>query len=90
MLHAVWYEDRAVQLLKFSMSQEIKKWPFAALNIENSKNIILTYFQKLMWFSLFATKLRENFVPKWNALDLSLRDRLYTCIEFAFYLHYVV
>ena len=56
MLHAVWYEDRAIQLLKFSMSQEVKKGPFAALTFESSKNFILTYFQKLMWFYLLATK----------------------------------
>ena len=56
LLHAVWYEDRAIQLLKFSMSQEVKKGPFAALTIESSKNFILTYFQKPMWFYLLATK----------------------------------
>ena len=77
MLHAVWYEDRAVQLLKFSLSQEIKKRPFAALNIENSKNIILTYFQKLMWFSLLATKLRENFVPSLSLAYMKKTSYLY-------------
>ena len=56
LLHAVWYEDRAIQLLKFSMSQEVKKGPFAALTFESSKNFILTYFQKLMWFYLLVTK----------------------------------
>ena len=25
LLHAVWYEDQAIQLPKFSMSQEVKK-----------------------------------------------------------------
>ena len=37
------------------MSQAVKKGPFAALTIESSKNFILTYFQKLMWFYLPAT-----------------------------------
>ena len=56
LLHAVWYEDRAIQLLKFSMSQEVKKGPFAALTFESSKNFMLRYFQKLMWFYLLVTK----------------------------------
>ena len=56
MLHALWYEDQGIQLLKFSMSQEVKKGPLAALTFESSKNFILTYFQKLMWFHLLATK----------------------------------
>ena len=56
LLHAVWYKDRAIQLLKFSMSQEVKKGPFAALTFESSKNFILRYFQKLMWFYLLVTK----------------------------------
>ena len=38
------------QLLKLSFSQAVKKGPFAALTIESSKKIFLTYFQKLMWF----------------------------------------
>ena len=38
------------------MSQEVKKGPLAALTFEASKNFILTYFQKLMWFYLFAKK----------------------------------
>ena len=38
------------------MSQEVKKGPLAALTFESSKNFILTYFQKLMWFHLLATK----------------------------------
>ena len=62
LLHAVWYEDRAIQLLKFSMSQEVKKGPFAALTFESSKNFILTYFQKLMWFYLLVTK--DNLLGK--------------------------
>ena len=52
----MWYEDQGIQLLKFSMSQEVKKGPLAALTFESSKNFILTYFQKLMWFYLLATK----------------------------------
>ena len=28
-------------------------WPFAALTIESYKNVIFTYFQKLMWFCWF-------------------------------------
>ena len=59
------------------MSQAFRKGPFAALTIESSKNFILTYFQKPMWFYLLATKisLRENFIPMRNALDRSYRDR---------------
>ena len=38
------------------MSQAFKKGPFAALTIEGSKNFILTYFQKPVWFYLLATK----------------------------------
>ena len=56
MLHAVWYEDQVIQLLKFSMSQEVKKGPLAALTFESSKNFIITYFQKIMWFYLLAIK----------------------------------
>ena len=56
LLHALWYDDRAIQLLKFSMSQEFKKGPIAALTFESSKNFISTYFQKLMWFYLLSTK----------------------------------
>ena len=52
----MWYEDRAIQHLKFSMSQEVKKGPFAALTFESSKNFILRYFQKLMWYYLLVTK----------------------------------
>ena len=65
------------------MSQEVKKGPFAALTFESSKNFILRYFQKLMWFYLLVIKdsllgkvLRENFFPMRNALDRSYRDRL--------------
>ena len=45
-----------MQLLKFSMSQKVKKGPFAALTFESSKNFMLRYFQKLMWFYLLVTK----------------------------------
>ena len=83
LLHAVWYEDRAIQLLKFSMSQEVKKGPFAALTFESSKNFILRYFQKLMWFYLLVTKdsllgkvWGKNFFPMRIAMDHSYRDRL--------------
>ena len=41
---------------EISMSQEVKKAPFAALTFESSKNFISTYFQKLMWFYLLVTK----------------------------------
>ena len=63
------------------MSQAVKKGPFAALTFESSKNFILTYFQKLIWFYFLAAKqiigqsLRENFVPMRNALGRSYRDR---------------
>ena len=83
LLHAVWYEDRAIQLLKFSMSQEVKKGPFAALTFESSKNFMLTHFQKLMWFYFIVTKDRllgkvwgGNFFPMRNTLDRSYRDLL--------------
>ena len=81
-MHAVWYEDQGIQLLKFSMSQEIKKGPLADLTFESSKNFILTYFQKLMWFYLLATKdsllgkvWGKIFFPMQNTLDRSYRDR---------------
>ena len=83
-IFAVWYEDRAFQLLKFSMSQEVKKGPFAALTMESSKNFILTHLRKIMWFYLPATK--DNllgkvwgkfFFPMRNALDRSYRDLKY-------------
>ena len=48
--------DRAIQLFKISISHKVKKGPFAALTFESSKNFILTYFQKLMWFYLLVTK----------------------------------
>ena len=58
LLHAVCYEERVCQLLKFSMSQEVKKGPFAALIMESSPNFSLIfffkYFQKAMWFYLFT------------------------------------
>ena len=41
---------------KFSMSQEVKKGPFAALIIESSLQVFLTYFQKPTWFYLLITK----------------------------------
>ena len=61
LLHAVCYEERVCQLLKFSMSQEVKKGPFAALIMESSPNFSLIffffkYFQKAMWFYLFTIK----------------------------------
>ena len=75
LLHAVWYEDRAFQLLKFSMSQEVKKGPFAALSFESCKNFVLTYrFQEtnIILFTSYqryfiGQNLRENFVPVRNA-----------------------
>ena len=82
LLHAVWYEDLAIQLLNFSMSQEVKKGPFAALTFESSKIFILTYFQKLMWFYWLVTK--DSLLGKvwgktffrcempWTALTLTL------------------
>ena len=50
------------------MSQEVKKGPFAALIIESSLQVFLTYFQKPTWFYLLTTKdilmgksMRQNF-----------------------------
>ena len=56
------YEERACQLLKFLMSQEVKKGLFAALTIESSQNIFWTYFQKPTWFYLLTTK--DNLMGK--------------------------
>ena len=39
-------EGLAYQLLEFSMSQEVKKGPFAALVIESSQKKFLMYFQE--------------------------------------------
>ena len=41
LLHVVCYEERTCQLLKFSMSHEVKKGPFTALIIENSQNLFI-------------------------------------------------
>ena len=57
MLHEVCYEERACQLLKLSMSQEVKKRPFAALIVESSQIfflyvipetivVLFTYYQR--------------------------------------------
>ena len=45
LLHAVCYEERACQLLKFSMSQGVKTGPFETLIIES--------FQKIIYFNVF-------------------------------------
>ena len=64
------------------MSQEVKKGPLAALTFEASKNFILTYFQKLMWFIyllkkiVYWAKFEGNFFQMRNTLDRSYRDRL--------------
>ena len=91
----MWYEDQGIQLLKFSMSQEVKKGPLAALTFESSKNFILTYFQKLMWFYLLATK--DRLLGKvwgktlfrcempWTALTQTER-RVITELQFAYLL----
>ena len=50
------YDRWACQLLKFSISQEVRQGPFAALIIESSQKNYLTYFQKPMWFYLFTIK----------------------------------
>ena len=85
----MWYEDQGIQLLKFSMSQEVKKGPLAALTFESFKNFILTYFQKLIWFYLLATKdsllgkvRGKTFFPMRNTLDRSYRDRLLKHFQF--------
>ena len=64
------------------MLKEVKKRPFAALTFESSKSFILTYFQKIMWFYLLATKdsllgkvWGKTFFPMRNALDCSYGDR---------------
>ena len=44
------------ELVNFSMSQEVKKEPFAALIIASSQKIFLTYSQKSMWFYLLSTE----------------------------------
>ena len=84
LLHAVWYEDRAFQLLKFSMSQAVKKGPFAALSFESCKNFVLTYrFQEtnMVLFTSYqryfiGQNLRENFVPMRNAFGPLLQRSL--------------
>ena len=55
---------------------------FAAMTFESSKNFILRYFQKLMWFYLLVTKdsllgkvWGKTFFPMRNAQDRSYRDR---------------
>ena len=56
LLLVVCYEERACQLLKFSMSQEVKQEPFAALIIESSLKVSWKYFQKPIWLYLLTTK----------------------------------
>ena len=84
LLHAVWYGNRAFQLLKFSMSQEVKNKAFFSFvywelkkfyfNVFPETNLVLfTCFQR----SFIGQSLRENFVPMRNALDRSYRDRNY-------------
>ena len=48
--------------MKFSMSQEVKKGPFAALIIESSLKVFWTYIQKPVWFYLLTTK--DNLMGK--------------------------
>ena len=55
LLHVVCYEGWACQLLKVSMSQKVKKGPFAALIIESSLKVSWKYFQKPMWLYLLTT-----------------------------------
>ena len=56
LLHVVCIGERACKLLNFSMSQEVKKEPFAALIIASSQKKFLTYSQKPMWFYLLSTE----------------------------------
>ena len=53
---------QACQLLKFLMSQEVKKGLFAALTIESSQKNFWTYFQKPTWFYLLTTN--DNLMGK--------------------------
>ena len=82
LLHVVCYEERANHREKFSMPQEVKNRPYAALIIESSQKKFLTYFQKPMWFYLltprdslivivFGQSLRQTFLRcemPWTAL----------------------
>ena len=45
-LHVVCYEERACQLLKFSMSQEVKRGLLAALIIKSSQKSFFNVFSK--------------------------------------------
>ena len=56
LLYAVCYKEWACQLLKFSMSQEVKKRAFCSFNYWELSKRFLTYFQKLMRFYLLTTK----------------------------------
>ena len=56
LLHIVCYEERANHREKFSMPQEVKNRPYAALIIESSQKKFITYFQKPMWFYLLTPK----------------------------------
>ena len=82
LLHVVCYKEQAYHREKFSMSQEVKNGPYAALIIESSQKKFLTYFQKPMWFYLltprdslivivFGQSLRQTFLRcemPWTAL----------------------
>ena len=63
LLHAVWYEDRAFQLLKFSMSQEVKKGPFAALSFG-----FIYQLPKILHWAKFEGKLCSDAKCLWTAL----------------------
>ena len=61
---------------EFSMSQEVKKGPFAALTIESSKKFYFNVFPEtnLVLFTRYQRNFireRENFGPMRNALDRS-------------------
>ena len=47
---------RVFNFWNFRCRKRSKKGLLAALTFESSKNFILTYFQKLMWFYWLATK----------------------------------
>ena len=81
LLHAVWYEDRALQILKISMSQAVKKGPFELLSTRKFYFYVFPDINVVLFIcyqrSFIGQTLRENFAPMRNALDQSYTDRTY-------------
>ena len=64
-IFAVWYEDRAFQILKFSMSQEVKKRAFCSFDYGELKKFSLLFFSSVPGYcsdSNLLQPLRKGFL----------------------------